>query len=147
MNTDIIFEDIEEQHSDKHNINLVSKRSISDVNVPENDVQDILSDSGDDSHWIWGSVKRLKRSIDQMLQSDEDSHKHVKRMASNDKINAEKPKKKKKYHKQTMADRKKRQDIDDSEDYDEDDDDIIDGSGQDLETHDFEVSSKEERLC
>lgn len=63
----------------KNNL-LVNKRSLSN-NVPDIDVQDMLvqsnikqnidDDDGDDGvHWLWGSVRRIRRSLDKFLGTD-----------------------------------------------------------------------------
>lgn len=53
---------------------MISKRSLSDSNVPDKDVHDLLNDN-DDGHWLWSKVKRIRRSIEKLLSNENvDTH-------------------------------------------------------------------------
>lgn len=45
------------------------RAEVADVQDVDSDVQDVLTDTHD-SHWLWGSVKRIRRSLDQLMGSD-----------------------------------------------------------------------------
>lgn len=62
--------DVEDFLVNRGDQGLLSRRERWAVDEPEDaDVQDVLTDV-DDSHWLWGSVKRIRRSLDQLMGSD-----------------------------------------------------------------------------
>lgn len=148
----------------------INKRSISNEER-DIDVEELMSSNDSDEHWLWGQVKRIRRSIDKLLGTESPSEasetterhpksvrkplpKHRKKVLAND----EKSKKKKTFGKFRSVDGKKMlmrpkrqeyEDLDDDDDEDEDDEILEPNSSG----HSFipelypEVSEKEDRLC
>lgn len=159
--TDVLFEDLtfdehlsESNKIDHNNKKIVSKRSLSEHNVPDiNDTGADAADEDDANHWLWGSVKRLKRSLTNLLHSGEHheaNHKpEIRRRA--------KPhlQKRKRSHSSTLrlhkqSDRSKRQDTEYEELDDDDEDHLNGGSGQGVSNFDvaeWRPNEQGARLC
>lgn len=73
--TDLVFDDTLHSNSqhNSHNINLVSKRSIDNedqnelIDADDEDDDELSAIDHDDDHWLWGSVRRIRRSIDNIF--------------------------------------------------------------------------------
>lgn len=173
--TDLIFEDhVDENiHTSFKNAHSISKRDISN-DEGDIDVEELMNSDDSGEHWLWGSVKRIRRSIDKLLgtenpsevnQSTERQPNHVRKpMPKHRKkvlANGEKRKNKKilkndgkfkPVDSKKMVMRPKRQDYDDDDDeFDEDEDDgilepVSSGSSSLPELYP-EATEKEDRLC
>lgn len=173
----MVFEDHpnENIYTSFKNAHSTNKRSISN-NDRDIEVEELMNIDDSDEHWLWGSMKRIRRSIDKLLgtenpsevsQSTERQPKHVRKpMIKHRKkvlVNGEKQKVKKNFKNvgnsksiggKTLAMRPKRQDYEyqiseDDEDEEEDDEilePIASGSSS-LPEVEQEVSEKEDRLC
>lgn len=100
-----------------------------------------IVDEDGDEHWLWGHVNRLKRSINNLLQSENDDALNLKNVEIVD--NRRRPNR--------LAQRVRRQNDDDDNEIDDDDADDDDtelaGSGHEFETTSDIYSLKPARLC
>lgn len=176
--TDLVFEDLldEDVHTPFKNAHSLNKRSISS-DEGDIDVEELFNIDESGEHWLWGSMKRIRRSIDKLLgtenpsevsESTERQPNHMKKQVPKHRkkflVNGEKGKYKKIFKNdgkfksigsKKMFMRSKRQDYEDDnefdDDEDEDDEDILEpvsSGGSPLpETELPEVSEKEDRLC
>lgn len=172
----MVFEDHPNDniHTPFKNAHSTNKRSIS--NNRDIEVEELMNVDDSDEHWLWGSMKRIRRSIDKLLgtenpsevsQSTERQPKHAKKLMSKHRkkvLVGEKRKMKKNFKNvvnsksidqskqiggKTM--RPKRQDyddgFDDDEDEEEDDENLEPISSGSSSLPEVEVSEKEDRLC
>ncbi|XP_037037177.1 basement membrane-specific heparan sulfate proteoglycan core protein isoform X11 [Bradysia coprophila] len=175
--TDLVFDDLldDNVHVPSKNAHSINKRSIPDEGERDIDVEELMSTNSDE-HWLWGSVKRIRRSIDKLLGTENPSDvgetterqqkavrkplpKHRKKVLSSD----DKPKAKKTFKSggkvravgsKKMLLRPKRQEEYEDEDDNEDDEDLDENlepvsSGNSYlpsELYPPEVSEKEDRL-
>lgn len=132
---DIIFDDTPDINN-----KLVNKRSIRDVEV--NAVE-----ADNDDHWLWGRVKRLRRSIDSLMHHAPNHHKTLRKHRTDgagSKVNR---------IRRNFGDDQDDNEIDvgpsndDDEDLEDDDDDSISGSGFLYEETSYVYTSKPSRLC
>lgn len=172
--TDLVFDDLTDEnvHVPFKNVRSTYKRSVSDENERDIDVEDLMNIDDNGEHWLWGPVKRIRRSIDKLLGTDNPSGvdettesqsakkplpKHRKKVLPSDDKRRNKKLLKTGGKLKTIGNRKmvmrpKRQEYDDDlDDDDEDDDDEIlepdSSGGSDLPELYPEVSEKEDRLC
>lgn len=172
-----MFDDLlDDNYAPTKNAHSINKRSISGDTERDIDVEELMSTNSDE-HWLWGSVKRIRRSIDKLLGTESPSHvsetterqtkpvgkslpKHRKKVLSNDdKLKAKRTYKSggklRAVSSNKMSTRPKRNqeydDVDD-EDEDEEEEDALEpvASGHSYipsELYPPEVSDKEDRLC
>lgn len=170
--TDLVFED-ENVHTPFKNAHSINRRSIS-TDKRDIDVEELMNSDDSDEHWLWGSVKRIRRSIDKLLGTESPSEasetterqpksakkplpKHRKKVLPNeDKRKSQKKSSKnegKAVGRRKLVVRPKRQDyddIEDDEDEDDDDDDVLEpvSSGNSYIPELYpEAPDKEDRLC
>lgn len=175
--TDLVFDDLldDNVHVQTKNAHSINKRSISGEEERDIDVEELMSTNSDE-HWLWGSVKRIRRSIDKLLGTENPSDvsettepqrksvrkplpKHRKKvLSSDDKLKAKKSYKSagksRAVGRKNVLTRPKRQEEydDDDDNEDEDDDENLEpvSSGNSYPPSEFyppEVSEKEDRLC
>lgn len=169
---DLVFDDtpviLADNHHHRTRSNALNKRNVVEV---DSDVQDLLAADDDDDHnqhWLWGGVRRIRRSLNRLIGSEEDSEaaKAVPKRPKVDKLNRKKSANKskdkmlskkdgkKKVNETTKSpkrlkgrrmyvNRLKRQDEpaygDDGDDDDDNDDEIDTGSGEnDISENDTE---------
>lgn len=173
--TDLVFEDhpYENVHTPLKNAHSINRRSISN-DERDSDVEELMNIDDSDEHWLWGSVKRIRRSIDKLLGTEKPSEasetterqpKSVKKPLSKQRkkilANNEKRKNKKAFKNggklkaigsNKMVMRPKREEYDDLDDDEDDDDEILEqvSSGNSYIPEPYpevEVSEKEDRLC
>lgn len=177
--TDLVFDDLldDNVHAPLKNAHSVNnKRSISDENERDIDVEELMHTDDSDEHWLWGSVKRIRRSIDKLLGTENPSEvsetteqqpksvkkplpKHRKKvLVSEDKQRKNKKTLKNDGKSKVVSGKKrvmrpKRQDYDDldeDDDEDDEDDEILDpvSSGNSFLPELYpEGPEKEDRLC
>lgn len=167
----MVFEDHPDENTPLNSAHSINRRSTSN-DERDSDVEELMNIDDSDEHWLWGSVKRIRRSIDKLLGTEKPSEasdtterqpksvtkllpKHRKKvLALNEKRKNKKALKKDGKLKATgskkMLMRPKRQeydDIDDEEDED-DEDEISSGNSYIPEAYpEVEVTEKEDRLC
>lgn len=167
-NTDLVFEDHldENVHTPIKNAHSINRRSISN-DEGDIDVEELRNIDDSDEHWLWGSVKRIRRSIDKLLGTESPSKasetterqpksfkkplpKHRKKVSVNKRKMLKNDGKLKAIGSKKMVMRPKRQEYEDIEDDEDEDDDVlypVSSGNSHLPELYPEVSEQEDRLC
>lgn len=169
----MVFDDLvdENVHTPSKNAHSVNKRSSTDER--HTNVADLMDIEDSDDHWLWGSVKRIRRSIDKLLGTENPSDvsettesqptstampKHRKKTLPSESMKKQRKAKSERNVKlrgnKKLLMRPKRQEYEDLEDEEEDEDDEIlepNSSGHSyipgLYPEHPDVPEKEDRLC